>query len=330
MFQFSSDKIFVSVDSGKSGNKFSWLNQEHQIESDVFATLSREVSDSEATFAGDSNLLTTAEGKSYLVGGTGDYSLDNDHSKLGETHELCVLTSVAKVISEKLNLTDSKKTYNVVLSVNVPLEDFKNTTKAEYSKLYETGKVFKLKLNGKDVSFKIEALELFFESQGAIIRNQQLSQREILVYDIGGKNDTMVLYGTNGKPVSGQNDMEYNGLLTMLKHVADDLRKKYKTRFSIQTVEKMVLGTQGKVEGFDTIFDQHATAWVKRFKSQVMKLENVNTQLTTILFTGGGSLALRKQLQKEFEEYKDVQFSADGKFDNATGGLIKALNIHAK
>lgn len=329
MFQFSSDKIFISVDSGKSGNKFSWLNQNHQIESDVFATLSREVSESEATFAGDSNLLTIGD-KNFLVGGTGDYSLDNDHSKLGETHELCVLTSVAKVITEKLNLSEPKEVYNVVLSVNVPLEDFKNTTKAEYSKLYEVGKKFNLKLNGKDVSFKITALELFFESQGAIIRNQQLTNKEVLVYDIGGKNDTMVLYGSNGRPISGQNDMEYNGLLTMLKHVADDLRKKYKTRFSIQTVERMVLGTQDKVEGFDAIFDQHATKWVKRFKSQVMKLESVNTQLTVLLFTGGGSLALRKQIQKEFEEYKDVQFSADGKYDNATGGLIKALNIHAK
>lgn len=329
MFQFNPEKIFISVDTGKSGSKFSWLNQNHQIESDVFATLSREVSDSEATFAGDSNLLTTSDGKSFLVGGTGDYSLDNDHSKLSKTHELCVLTSVAKVISEKLSLNTSNETYNVVLSVNVPLEDFKNTTKTEYSKLYEVGKVVELKLNGNTVAFKIVALELFFESQGAIIRNQQLINTDVLVYDIGGKNDTMVLY-KSGRPMPGQNDMEYNGLLTMLKHVADDLRKRYKTRFSIQSVEQMVLGTQTKVEGFDTIFDQHATEWVKRFKSQVMKLESVNTQLTTILFTGGGSLALRKHIQKEFEEYKDVQFSADGKYDNATGGLIKALNIHAK
>ena len=60
-----------------------------------------------------------------------------------------------------------------------------------------------------------------------------------------------------------------------------------------------------------------------------MKL-GVNTQLVTVLFTGGGSLALNKQLKEEFKEYKDVQFSNDGKYDNATGGLIKALNLYAK
>lgn len=327
MFQFNPNLIFISVDSGKSGNKFSWLNQNHQIESDVFATLSRPVSESEATFSGDSNLLIIND-KNFLVGGTGDYALDNDHTKLSQTHELCVLTSIAKVINEKLNLIHQKDFYNIVLSVNVPLEDFKSTIKSEYSELYKVGKEFNVKLNGKDVSFRIKHLELFFESQGAIIRNQQLNHKQVLVYDIGGKNDTMVLYSANGKPIPGQNDMDFNGLLVMLQHIADDLRRKYKTKFSIQQVERMLLGLEDKVEGFDTLFDQHATDWVKKFKSQVMKLD-VNTQLTTLLFTGGGSLALNKQLKEEFKEYKDVQFSNDGKYDNATGGLIKALNLYA-
>lgn len=324
MFQFNSDLIFISVDSGKSGNKFSWLNPNHQIESDVFATLAKETTDS--TFSGDSDLLEI-DGKFYLIGGTGEYALDNDHSKLSKTHELCVLNSVAKVVSEKLNLSKQEESYNVVLTINVPLQDFKSATKNEYIELYQD-KEFNVKLNGKDVSFKIAGLELFFEGQGAIIRNHQLSGKQVLVYDIGGKNDTMLLFGSNGKPIAGKNDMNFDGLLVMLQHIADDLRRKYNTKFSIQDVEEMVLG-RNKVEGFDDLFDQHASEWVKKFKSQVMKL-GVNTQLVTVLFTGGGSLALNKQLKEEFKEYKDVQFSNDGKYDNATGGLIKALNLYAK
>ncbi len=323
MFQFNPNLIFISVDSGKSGNKFSWLNQHHQIESDVFATLAKETTDS--TFSGDSDLLEI-NGKFYLVGGTGEYALDNDHSKLSQTHELCVLNSVAKVVSEKLNLSKQEDSYNVVLSVNVPLADFKSVVKNKYIELYQD-KEFNLKLNDKEVSFKIVGLELFFEGQGAIIRNHQLAGKQILVYDIGGKNDTMLLFGSNGKPIAGKNDMNYDGLLVMLQHIADDLRRKYNTKFSIQEIEQMVLGFN-KVEGFDTLFDQHAAEWVKKFKSQVMKL-GVNTQLTTLLFTGGGSVALNKHLKEEFKEYKDVQFSNDGKYDNATGGLIKALNLYA-
>ena len=327
MFQFNPNLIFISVDSGKSGNKFSWLNQHHQIESDVFATLARQVSESEATFSGDSNLLTI-DSQNYLVGGTGSYALDNDHSKLSKTHELCVLTSVAKVISEKLKLAHKKEAYDVVLSINVPLQDFKSATKNEYKELYQD-KEFSLKLNGQDVSFKIKHLELFFESQGAIIRNQQLANKQVLVYDVGGKNDTFVLYSSEGKPLPGKNDMNYDGLLVMLQHIADDLRRKYNTKFSIQDVERMVILGRDKVEGFDDLFEQHATEWVKKFKSQVMKLD-INTQLTTILFSGGGSIALKKQLTEAFKEYKDVQFSNDGKYDNACGGLIKALNLYAK
>lgn len=323
MFQFNPNLIFISVDSGKSGNKFSWLNQKHQIESDVFSTLAKEIAN--PTFAGDSDLLELND-KFYLIGGTGEYALDNDHSKLSKTHELCVLNSIAKVLSEKLELPQQEDSYQVVLSVNVPLEDFKTSTKNEYINLYRD-KVFTLKLNNKPISFKIIDLELFFEGQGAIIRNHQLTGKQVLVYDIGGKNDTMLLFGVNGKPVAGKNDMNYDGLLVMLQHIADDLRRKYNTKFNIQEVEQMVLGVN-KVEGFDTLFEQHATDWVKKFKSQVMKL-GINTQLTTILFTGGGSIALNKQLTNEFSEYKDVQFSNDGKYDNATGGLIKALNLYA-
>ena len=46
---------------------------------------------------------------------------------------------------------------------------------------------------------KSQVLNLFFEGQGAIIRNHQLSGKQVLVYDIGGKNDTMLLFGSNGK-----------------------------------------------------------------------------------------------------------------------------------
>lgn len=329
LFQFNPKLIFVSCDSGKSASKYSWLNTNHQIESDVFPTLSREVTSSESTFT-DSNLLTIDK-KSFLVGGTGDYNLDNDHSKLGPTHELCVITSIAKVLVEKLNLPyNENEPYDVVLSVNVPLEDFKQTEKEKYLELYEQGKEFDVKLGDNRISFRLKAVELFFESQGAILRNQQLKGKPVLVYDIGGKNDTYILYNEDGRPVAGQNDMAYNGLLLMLQHIADDLRRKHKTTFTLQSVEKMVLGTGNKADGFDESFDRHATEWVKRFKTEVMKLQQVNTQLTHIIFSGGGSLALQKYLQKEFSEYKNVYFSNDGKYDNAHGGLIRALNIHGK
>ena len=332
LFQFNPNLIYVSCDSGKSGSKFSWLNSNHQIESDVFGTLSEPIKASDATFQGGgvSNLLEVGNNK-FLVGGTGNYNLDNDHSKLGETHEHCVLTSIAKVISEKLNLPYvESQPYSVVLSVNVPLLDFKQKEREEYVKLYEPGKIFNIKLNGEPVSFKIEKLELFFESQGAILRNQQLIGKQTLVYDIGGKNDTFVLYGRDGKPVTGRNKMAFNGLLKMLGQMGDDLREKYGTEFTIQQIEEMVLGKEEKPEGFETIFNAHATKWVKRFKSEILKLDDVNTVLTSILFTGGGSLALQKQLQQEFSEYKNVYFSNDAKYDNAHGGLIRALNIHAK
>ncbi len=190
-YVFNPSMIFTSVDTGKSSSKYSWLDINGEIRSDVISTLV-EPTEIDNEFRGSADKIII-EGKSWLVGGVdGDLIYDESNSKLDTKHEISIYTCIARILVNHLSL-DLTKTINISLSINVPLEEYKNKAiKETYIEKY-LDKTIEIDFNGKHIQFKIIELDLFFESSGAIIRNYHLVNPEdslsyTCVVDCGSKN----------------------------------------------------------------------------------------------------------------------------------------------
>ena len=246
MKQFNSEKLFISMDSGKSSGKYAWLNRNDEIQADSFTTLVRETSiDNDLTGDADKVILTI-DGKeqAFLVGGTNDdLAVDRSDSKLELKHEVSIYTAIARVITTHLQL-DAEKTYEIDLSINVPLHDFKDKDmKNSYQNKY-LNKEIEMTLNGAIVKFKIAELRLYFEGQGALIRNMNLINREAatsytFMIDAGSKNYTQILFNKLS-PVPNKNSMTPNGINTTLRQLSTKLYDVCKTEFKIQEIEDIL------------------------------------------------------------------------------------------
>ncbi len=334
MYKFNKDLIHISVDSGKSAGKYAWLGQNGEIQHDVITTYLKEVA-LDDMFQGSADRVVYAheneDNKAYLIGGSDcDIIFERSDTKLELKHEIGIYTAISKVLTS-LDL-DLSQTINIDLSINIPLEDFKDTeTKNKYIEQY-LNKEVSLQLNNIPIKFKISKLSPFYESQGALIRNMQLIDREssnclVCVIDIGSKNDTQILCNKL-LPVPGKNVMTGNGINNSLRQLASKLYLEYKNKFTIPEVEQLLTNKtmpRGIVrERVEELFAPIALNLAKEIKVNTDQLE-LNTTNTKILFSGGSSIVLKEYLKSVYSPEYDVHFSQDARFDNAIGALIKAL-----
>lgn len=337
MYQFNKDLIHISVDSGKGGSKYAFLNQNSEISTDVIVTNVKEIPvDDEFQGSADKVIFHYEDGdKAFAVGSDeDDLFSDNENTKLLEKHEVCIYTCIAKVLTQHLSLNLDNE-INVSLTVNVPLAEFKlPQVKQQYLDTYRN-KTISLTINNRKVTFKIAKISVFYESQGAIIRNSQLINKEdelsyILVVDCGSRNDTHVLFNNKIAPVKGKNAMGRSGINNALRRLVEDLETEFEDDFTIPQVESALLGKSRfkciTREELLKKFEPHAVKLAEKIRAKSNACE-VNKNITDVVFTGGASMVLRNQLEKAYQaDGYTVYFSADARFDNARGALIKELS----
>ena len=335
MYQFNKDLIHVAVDSGKSSTKYAYLGKNGEIFADSIATLFVPISVDNA-FNGTSDKIIIGE-NAWLIGGTdGDIRFAEENSKLSENHEKLIYTAIARVLTQHLDL-ELSGVVNVSVSVNVPLDDFKlKDVKAKYVEAY-LNKEIELNINGKDVKFKIVNVSPFYEGQGAIIRNQQLINKEdnlsrTYVIDCGSKNDTHILFDNRPAPIANKNDMGVAGINTSLRQFASILKKKMNDRFTVVQVENFLAGNN-PLDGWtkEQLYKEFAPIAMElamNIKDTTDSLQ-ISKHNTNVLFSGGASIILKEQLETLYKNagYK-VFFSQDARFDNCKGALIKGLRQH--
>jgi len=307
--------IYLSVDSGKSHTKMAWYegnDREAKIKSRAFPTMIEEVSQPNSFLTGGT--LVEYQGKFYEVGGASEPSLEFDNTKLGELHELCIFTAIGKVLL-KLKLPHHQTQY-IQLAINVPLHDY-ITIQKDYLNKYKSRHV-KLRVDNKQVSFVISKVYLNPEGVGVIVRNTTSISGSFYVIDIGGKNDTHLLF-ENFRPVKGKNSMTNNGVLRLLQRIASELSSQYD--FTIKDVEDIALDKKVKPPLFEEVFDKHANEWAMRIKNQAQKF-SLNPHFVKIIISGGGGILLKKQLEVVFKDF-DLIFASDARFDNAKGALMR-------
>ena len=313
--------LYIAVDSGKSATKYAHFHKNQPGKKNIKAGSFKSII-TEATLdelAGADNLVVH-RGIAYDVGGTDERALESNNTKLTDAHKLFVYTAIAKaLLAMEMEIDDIDEMHQIDLSINVPLAEFKKL-KDEYTKEYR-GKEVTIELNNQVISFTIANVRLGYEGSGAVIRNVDDETKISHIVDIGGQNDTHITF-EGFKPIKGKNDMTNNGVLTLLQRIASDLSDAYNV--TINDVERIIEGKLSKPVAFDEVFKKRAAQHVTMIKNQVQKYQ-LNPLFVTIIFSGGGSLLLKEQLKKAFEEYT-TKFSDDAQFDNSKGMLERVLN----
>ena len=310
--------IQISIDTGKSNTKFAWFHQNEphldNIKLDAFRTVVKQVNPVEVL---STDHLVYFEDSYYDIGGTDERVLESSNTKLSPKHELCVYQAIARVFIQ-MGLTGEPER-SVDLSINVPLHEFK-TIRAEYGNKY-FGKSVQISVGNQAVAFAIENVHLAYEGQGAVITNTTTHTGAYYVIDIGGKNDTHILF-QNLRPHKEINDITNNGVLGMLQLVASDLSHEYE--FTMAHVEAILKGHRAKPEGFDDIFKARAMSLVQKINNQMQKFKLNPLFIDAMIFSGGGSLILKELLEAEFSDFQLI-FAHDALFDNAKGALVKMV-----
>lgn len=306
--------IYIAVDSGKSHTKVAWYERNDLkglMMTDVWRTVATPIIKKDF-FNAD---LVVKYKDQYFDVGHNEVRLSSENSKLNVTHEICVYTGIAKAL---LNLgVNLKETHLIKLAINVPLHDFK-VDKRKYINRYQN-KTVKIIVNKKPVYFTIQTVHLFYEGIGGVIKNTTTNIGDYYVIDIGGRNDTHILF-SNFRPVKNKNVMTNNGVLPLLQSVASELSAGGYD-YDIVDVEEIVKGLKPKSSSFDDAFSKYAKGHVARIRNQIQTF-NLIPDHVTLIVSGGGGKVLQTYLEKEFAHEFKMIFAKNGQFDNVMSGLI--------
>lgn len=323
----------VSVDSGKATTK--WATKHHksgEIIKDVFPTLIRPLHGDQF---GKVKTLVNYNGQRYAVGDVKDLKqVPRETSKLKAEHEICIYTAVAKAL--KAQQANLNQTQAVQLCLNVPLRDFKDKeTRQRYQEKYfqpDNPQTISIELEGQLINFVIADLMLSYEGQGAMIQavlehdDKALDQGQVLLCDVGGCNDSVILF-EELSPVVDYNDALLNGVLQLFNHIAKTLTQRLDTKITIHDVELLSKNQhpfQAEFKEFDALYQTKAKELLIDIRENVLS-NSINPRFTTYVFAGGGAQALKPFIEEAFinEKYLILE---ESQFANCIGMLNKVLS----
>lgn len=253
------------------------------------------------------------DGVDYIIGHeAGDYVADVNKVHSNVT-KLCTLTALAMAFPEEPHV-------DVKLAVGLPVTYF-NKQNEDFRKVllgYGTQE-FEIFKNGKFVkqSVTISSVDVYPQSVGVILLDlaNAKSQRN-LVIDIGGSTVDVSIY--NGLKML--NWATYNlGMMnlygSMIKEVNPAEELSEKPHKMDEFIEKGVLKAGNKtvpLSKYSYIIDSH----VKEIANSIKHTFNDWKTVDNIYITGGGSIRLKPQLEREFADNTPI-LTEDAQFTNA-------------
>jgi plasmid segregation protein ParM len=286
----------VSIDAGK------YLTKAVITEGGKFKTFSLRTKleeYSEVVFKDTNTYEINYGGKSYLIGNNALHS-DYDSTKTKLVHQLAIYTMLGLVANR----------CEVDLVTGCPLSQYLSTAnKNAYGDFILGKKYIQIKINGVDKNFTINKVSVYPESIGVLILNIADCAKKIVgVIDIGGLN-------TNGAIYDDLNPVESS--MFTVNEGGNILFSKIKRELNIVT------GRNYQDYEIPYVIREHETkhiiANLLKHQLQIIieecKRYNWNVEAIPLLFTGGGSLLLEKQIK----ELPNATLSGNAVFDNAMG-----------
>ena len=324
----------ISIDSGKSSTKWATVDPKTgQLHKGVFPTVTKGLHGEQF---GKIERLVRYNGQQISVGDTRDLvHVPTETSKLRPEHEVCIYTAVAEAL--KALGVNNNQTQAVKLCLNVPLRDYKDKEERQkYQEKYfqpENPQTVSIEVSGQLYNYTIQQLWMCYEGQGSLIKaaieheDMGLDQGEVLLCDVGGCNDSIVLF-SDLSPVNGRNSALRNGVLKLFKAVADDLAQALDyDSVSIHDVELLSKGCHKDAsiyEGFEGFYEARVEELMDKIASTILRV-CIEPRRTTFVFAGGGAQVLKQAIKTRFQDYKYVILN-DSQYANCLGMLEKALS----
>ena len=310
------NKILVSADTGKNSTKsISKING--VIVKDIFRTKVQQIDNIGFDLSNNSYNVEFG-GKSYLIGDMlSEDKCDYNISKTSINHQLCIYLAVCNVISKTDIMTYGVP--NVYLSVNTPINIYKNSIlKQEYQNLiHKNGEIIPMKVNGRSFVFKINMVLTLPEATASIYSNiSEFRDKKATIIDCGSLNTS---YCTFNKlvPLLESMIIANSGINVLRSTIAETLTTFSGILVSNDDTEQILKDGYLYVDGVKVLESKSIVE--NLIRSHVLEIfnyaksRNLSFNNTTLIFTGGGTILLKKYI---LEIYPNAIFEEDPQFAN--------------
>jgi hypothetical protein len=288
--------MLISIDAGK------FMTKAVIMENGKFKTFSlrTKIEDyTDAVFNDNKTYMVEFGGKSYLIG---EYAMHSDYttSKTRLVHQLVIYTALGILANG----------CEIELLTGCPLSQFINVSnRNSYADFILGRKYIQIKINGTSKNFTINKVYVYPESIGVLMLNVgDFTNKLIGIIDIGGLNTNGAIYD-NLKPVKNSMFTINEGANILFAKIKRELNvamgrnyQDYEIPYAIYNPDtKSVIGNI-LTNQLNTIMEE-----CKRY--------NWNLDALTLIFTGGGSILLEKQIR----DLNNAKLSPNAVWDNAMG-----------
>lgn len=323
-------QLSLAIDSGKSLTKFAfYFNEELQKMS--FRTLVQEV-DHLGVELQPNNYLLELGGQTFLVGDmNSEEKFNYDLSKQTSTHRISILLACGLAI-ERAGLVN-QGIVNVRLSVNTPISTHKNQKlKTNFEQFIQNDqRVVSLKINNRPaILLRIETVLALPEGTPMFANPSLYRDKRCVVFDIGSLNVNFCQVDSLRPSLAGS-FLSNQGIAMLKGKLAESLTAEYGVTIGMDDTEVILkrgyLSVNGrKLEDSPKIIKgmlkSHLNEIITFAKSRGITFNNIDE----LVFTGGGSIVLRDEIQKE---YPNAVIDPNGSFGNVLSylAIMKAKNL---
>ncbi|WP_226536430.1 ParM/StbA family protein [Fictibacillus halophilus] len=308
------DHVFIGIDSGKFSTK-GILEYRGQTHTTIFRTKLQETKELGVDIQPNSFKIEY-DSKQYLLGDmVSEENCDNNLSKESIVHKIAIYTAIVDLMKKaKLNF------YNVQLhlAINAPINVYKNQKhKKSYKEFMENySRTINININDRISFFKINEVVIAFEGMGLIYaQSEDYSQLSSVVIDIGGLNTTLCTF--NGlQPDFNSMTVSHFGISSLKAKLEQELTQTFNLNVSANDLEQIV--KRGYLSHAGQI-NEESKSLITNIKrnhlNQIInyaKLHGYTFNQDKIVFSGGGSILLQKEIKEIFPNVsplKDPQYA---------------------
>lgn len=320
--------VVIAVDSGKHSTKAVKEQRNGNKKQLKFRSRADETNEDMPTVEDNESFVITYQGAKYLVGHEANDN-NSSRSKSDIIHKMCVYTATAHLLEEGET--------EVILAIGCPLDIYKNVEqRKKYKKYYMEEEEINVRINKRDVSFRIVDIIVCPESCGVIYNNYHVFKNKTVgVIDIGGLNTNCAIY-KNLFIVRGTGFTTELGGNMMLNDIRKLLRSSFPSvKLSVDCILEEVIErgylNENKQESAELInknFKDHAKKILEKCDDNNWDLNEIS-----IVFIGGGSKFLAKEIGSVINS--KVMVSENAEWENVLGFLslgkaYKRDNIDSK
>ncbi|MFW5890640.1 MAG: hypothetical protein ACOCUI_00300 [bacterium] len=240
------------------------------------------------------------EGKKMIIGEQGNRT-SYEVSKKSMIHKVATYTAIVEMLKYDLEYS------NINAMISCPISIYKDEDQRKAYKEYMlNNNEVKININENDYLINLKNVMVLPESSGVIIKHASLfNNNMVALVDIGGLNMNFSIYDNMVFQMGEKNSFTRNlGNNELETYAINALNSKLAININNEEGKYIIknggIKHQGEItEKSKEIVDEVKDNFVERIDNEIKK-NNFDLQKMNVVFTGGTSLNIQKELQKKY------------------------------